>query len=199
MKLVTFCFIAIVSASFYIPAQEECQPPPEMRNAFGNLNFAEGAPGGTPSEWYLGPEWFRPQVAPGHVAKTVSGGACHSGQQCATVYSIGDIPSTETSFLYQVIDATQYRGKMLTYRAAVRADVASGSVARLLVRVHRMGCSTSFRDDMGDHPITTSGWTSYRLQAPIGPDARDIEFGMQLVGKGAAWIDNITMTFADAK
>ncbi len=88
---------------------------------------------------------------------------------------------------------------MLTYRASVRADVASGSVARLLVHVHRMDCSTGFRDDMGDHPITANGWSLYQLQAPISPDARDIEFGMQLVGNGAAWIDNITMTFADAK
>jgi len=101
------------------------------------------------------------------------------------------------SFLYQNVDATKYRGKTLTYRAAVR--VASGNVARLLVHVRRMDCSTGFRDDMGGHPITASGWSSYQLQAPIGPDARDIEFGMQLVGNGAAWIDNITMTFADAK
>ena len=199
MKLVTFCFIAVVSASFSVPAQNECQPRPEMRSTFGNLNFTEVAPGGAPSEWRLGPEWFTPQVVPEHEAKTVSGRACHSGQQCATVYSLGKIPSTETSFLYQVVDVTQYRGKMLTYRADVRADAASGSVARLLVRVHRMDCSTSFRDDMGDHPITAGGWSSYQLQAPIGPDARDIEFGMQLVGKGAAWIDNITMTFPDAK
>lgn len=105
----------------------------------------------------------------------------------------------DLSFLYQNVDATKYRGKMLTYRASVRADVASGAMARLLVRVHRMDCSTSFRDDMGDHPITASGWSSYQLHAPIGQDARDIEFGMQLIGSGAAWIDNITMTFADAK
>jgi hypothetical protein len=198
MRLGIFCGIAVVSASFAVPPQE-CPSPREMRAAFVNLNFTEGVPGRAPSGWYLGPEWFRPQFPPGHEAKTVSGGACHGGQQCATVYSIGEIPSTDTSFLYQVIDATQYRGKVLTYRAAVRVDVASGSVARLLVRVHRTDCGTSFRDDMGDHPITASGWSSYQLQAPIGPDARDIEFGMQLVGNGTAWIDNITMTLADAK
>ncbi len=199
MKLVVFCAITAVSAGLVVPAPKTCQPPREMRPAFENLNFAEGTPGGAPLEWYLGPEWFNPQRVPGHGAKTVSGSVCRSGQQCATVYSIGKISSGDLSFLYQNVDATKYRGKMLTYRASVRADVASGAMARLLVRAHRMDCSTSFRDDMGDHPITASGWSSYQLHAPIGQDARDIEFGMQLIGSGAAWIDNITMTFADAK
>jgi hypothetical protein len=197
MKLLIVCGIAAVSAGFAIPAQKECQPSREMRPTFRNLNFTEGAPGNAPPEWYLGPEWFNLQMAPGHKAKTVSGSACHGGKQCATVYSIGKIPSSQRSFLYQVVDAAQYRGKTLTYRAAVR--VASGSAARLLVNVHRTNCESSFRDDMGDHPITASGWSSYRIKVPIGPDARDIEFGIQLVGNGAAWIDNITMTLADAK
>jgi hypothetical protein len=56
---------------------------------------------------------------------------------------------------------------------------------------------TSFRDDMGNHPITVNAWSPYEIQAPIAPDARDIEFGMQLIGQGAAWIDNISMTFVD--
>jgi hypothetical protein len=79
----------------------------------------------------------------------------------------------------------------------VRADVALGSVARLLVRVHRVDCSTSFRDDMADHPITASTWSPYEIQAPIALDARDVEFGLQLIGQGQAWIDNISMTFSD--
>lgn len=71
-------------------------------------------------------------------------------------------------------------------------------MARLLVRVHRTDCSTSFRDDMGNHPITGGAWSPYEIQAPIALDAQDIEFGMQLIGQGAAWIDNISMTFVDA-
>jgi hypothetical protein len=107
-------------------------------------------------------------------------------------------PTRGCVFLYQVIDAAPYRGKKLTYRADVRADVAQGSVVRLLVRVHRTDCSTSFLDDMGNHPIKGGAWSVYEIQAPIAPDARDIEFGIQLMGQGAAWIDNISMTFVDA-
>jgi hypothetical protein len=50
----------------------------------------------------------------------------------------------------QVLDAAQYRGKRLTFRAAVRVDDTLGRVARLLVRVHRNDCSTSFRDEDGE-------------------------------------------------
>jgi hypothetical protein len=35
-----------------------------------------------------------------------------------------------------------------------------------------------------------------RIQAPIDPDVRDIEFGMQPIGKGAASLENIPMDFA---
>jgi hypothetical protein len=114
---------------------------------------------------------------------------------CAAVHSVR--ANAGLCFLYQIIDATQYRGKKLIYRAYVRADVAQGNMARLLVRVHRTDCATSFRDDMGNHPITGSAWAPYEIQAPIALDARDIEFGMQLMGQGAAWINNISMTFID--
>jgi uncharacterized protein (TIGR02246 family) len=101
------------------------------------------------------------------------------------------------SFLYQVVDAAPYRGKSFTYRAAVRADLTTGSVARLLVRIHRNDGSSSFRWDMGDHPITSGPWTVYKIDAPIAADSRDIEFGMQLFGEGSASIDNISLVFGN--
>jgi hypothetical protein len=69
MRLVRFCCVAVVSASFAVAAPKECRAPPEMRPALVNLNFTEGAPGSAPSDWYLGPEWFRPQFPRGHEAK----------------------------------------------------------------------------------------------------------------------------------
>jgi ketosteroid isomerase-like protein len=69
---------------------------------------------------------------------------------------------------------------------------------RLLVRIHRENGSTSFRDDMGARPITAGRWTTYQIDAPIASDARDIEFGMQLIGEGSAFIDNISIVFGRA-
>jgi ketosteroid isomerase-like protein len=166
--------------------------PREMRGTFQNLDFAEGRPGAAPPGWFLGPPH-----TPVYVAETASGASCNAGEQCGTVRSIREDAANGLSFLYQVVDATRYRGSWLTFRAAVRADVALGSAARLLVRVHKTDGGTSFRDDMGGHPITSATWAFYEINAPIGMDARDIEFGMQLVGHGAAWIDNISMLFGE--
>jgi hypothetical protein len=95
-----------------------------------------------------------------------------------------------------VIEAAQYRGKTLTLRAAVRVEPTEGTVARLLVRVHATDCSTTFRDDMGNHPIAGNTWAYYEIQAPIALNAQDIEFGTQIVGWGSVWIDSISMNFS---
>lgn len=101
------------------------------------------------------------------------------------------------TFLYQLVDASQYRGKFLTFEAAVRAEMVADSVARLLVHIHGKGCRSTFRDDMGDHPITNRNWGSYKVTAPVALDAVYVEFGMQLVGRGVAWIDDVSMISAD--
>ena len=189
--------VACVGLAFSVAAQQECRPPKEMRAAAENLTFAEGNPGSDPPGWLLGPDWFRPAgTLPAHEAKIVTGTSCSTNQQCAVVHSLR-ADHSGTCFLYQVIDAGQFRGKLLTYRANVRVDVAAGSVARLLVRVHRTDCSTSFRGDMGNHPVSAGIWAPYEIQAPIALDARDIEFGMQLIGEGAAWFDNVSIAFSD--
>jgi hypothetical protein len=183
-------FFAVASCCVLSGYAQVCLTPPNMHAAPENLDFSQGSPGGMPNGWDM------PQI-PVYKAEIVSGSACQTGPQCATLFSLRDDPSLRLTFLYQVVDAKQYRGKRLTYRASVRANVGIGSAARLLVRVHRTDCSTSFRDDMGNHPITASTWSSYEIQAPIAMDARDIEFGIQLIGQGQAWIDNISMMFTD--
>ncbi len=168
-----------------------CRAPVEMRPVAENTGFMEGTLGAFPPGWYLGP-----QQTPDYAAEIASGAACHTGLQCGVVRSVRDNRSGNLAFLYQIVDASPHRGEILTFRAAVRADVTDGSVARLLVRIHRNDCTTSFRDDMGDHPVTANSWNYYQITSPIVVfDARDIEFGMQLIGHGTAWIDNITLTF----
>lgn len=145
-----------------------------------------------PVDWELGIRGTR-----SYVAETSAGAACHDGARCAVVKSTG-IGKDNFCFLYQIVDATAYRGKNLAYRAAVRTDLKPGSVARLLVRIHRENGSTSFRDDMGNHPITARSWTFYEIDAPVIFDARDIEFGMQVFGEGSAWIDKVSVEFSSA-
>ncbi len=56
----------------------------------------------------------------------------------------------------------------------------------------------TFRDDMGDHPVISGEWGAYEIRAPIAMDAYQIEFGVQLVGTGAVWIDQISIEFKPA-
>jgi hypothetical protein len=168
----------------------------ELKTNSENLNFADGAVGTAPRGWLLGPEWFMPPHVPIYEAINVSAEQCNGSQQCATVHSLRGDPSVPLSFLYQDLDVTPHRGQTLIYRAFVRVDPGRKSVARLLVRLHRKDCSTAFRDDMGDHPITSGDWTLYEIRAPIAEDAYHMEFGVQLVGQGAVWIDHISMEFA---
>lgn len=170
--------------------------PEDMKAAPENLNFAESPVGAAPKVWLLGPEWFMPLHPPVYSAITVPADQCHGGQQCASVHSLKADPSVTLAFLYQDLDVTQHRGQTITYRAFVRVDPSLKSVARLLVRVHRKDCSTTFRDDMGNHPVVSADWAAYEIHAPIAMDAYHLEFGMQLIGQGAAWIDQISMEYA---
>lgn len=148
--------------------------PAWIHDRFENLDFSAGSPGAMPPGWLLGPEGTSVYTA------TIATGACSHGRQCGNVRSIGLGPYN-LSFLYQNVDATPYRGQWLAYRAAVRADLIGTTVARLLVRIHREDGSSSYFDNMGMHPITSGPWRSYEIDAPIIADARDIEFGIQLM------------------
>jgi hypothetical protein len=194
MRLAAIGGILALSGLALLGFDRQCQPPKEMRREALNLSFSDGAPGAAPTSWYLSPEWFLPPHDPVHEAKIVAGAACHGSPRCATVYAVHDSSSTGTAFLYQIVDASPYRGKSLIFSADVRTDVKRGSVARLLLRVHQVDCSTSFRDDMGDKPINSGEWKTYRIKAPLTIDARDVEFGAQLMGPGQAWIDHISLT-----
>jgi hypothetical protein len=168
---------------------------PELKPDPQNLKFANASVGAAPPGWLLGPEM--PPHEPVYEAVIVPANQCHGGQQCTTVRSLRSDPAVPLSFLYQNLDASQHRGQILTYRAYVRVD--PGSSARLLVRVHRKDCSTTFRDDMGNHPVTSGSWAFYEIRAPIAVDAFHIEFGVQLIGQGAAWIDQNFVEFTSVR
>jgi len=194
--------IAIVAALVFLirsaSAQQKTCSWPEMNASPQNLDFSRGSVGSAPAAWLLGPEWFMPPHVPVYEALIAGVGECQGSTRCAIVHSLRKDPSLPLAFLYQDLDASPYRGQTLVYRAFVRVTRNEGSIARLLVRVHRKDCSTTFRDDMGTHPVMSARWGAYEIQAPIAADAYHIEFGVQLLGAGALWIDQISMEFKPA-
>jgi beta-lactamase regulating signal transducer with metallopeptidase domain len=190
--------MAIQNSRPTTPVNLDFQTPPctwpELKPNPLNLDFSQGNVGSAPTAW-LGPDSFMTPHVPVYEALIADGNQCHSGGRCATVHSLGSDSPNYPAFLMQELDASLYRGQTLIYRAFVRVDPNSKGVGRLLVRVHRKNCSTTFRDDMGDHPVVSDEWAAYEIRAPIATDAYQIEFGVQLVGTGAVWIDNISMEF----
>ncbi len=152
-----------------------------------NLDFAAGDPGQMPPGWSLGGD-------ASYEARIVTDASCNGSKQCGNVRSLGLGPHSRC-FLYQNVDATPSRLKWISFRAAVRLTGAGS--ARLLVRVHRGDNSTSFFDNMGDHPVTAGPWAFYQIDAPVVAEARDVEFGIQLYGEGSATIDNVSLTLGE--
>jgi hypothetical protein len=197
MRYALFAIFAVCAPCVRpVSAQPKACSWPELKASPQNLNFAEGAVGSPPMGWLLGPEWFMLPHEPVFEALIAPVAQCHGSPQCAMVRSLRSDPSVTLSFLYQDLDASPYRGLTLNYKAFVRVDPALRSVARLLVRVHRKDCSTTFRDDMGNHPVMSGDWAAYEILAPIAMDAYHFEFGVQLIGQGAVWIDQISTEFA---
>jgi hypothetical protein len=47
-----------------------------------------------------------------------------------------------------------------------------------------------FHDNLGERPIAgRTGWQAYEIVGDVAADARDIQFGMLLVGAAQAWVD----------
>jgi hypothetical protein len=191
MRSYAFAAVLLIALQFG-SSSAKADPPPVVHDTFQNLDFREGVPGQMPSGWQLGVS-----SAATNLAHTVEGQSCHAGGRCAMIQSLGLEPHS-LSYLAQRIDAKPYLGKRLTFRAAVRADLTGASVARLQVHTHNQDGATIVRDDMGNHPIKSSLWTFYEIDVAIASNTRDIMFGIQVIGAGTAWVDNISLTSNDA-
>lgn len=116
---------------------------------------------------------------------------CKSGAQCGRLQASSDFP--KPCLLGQQVDAMAYLGKKFVFRANVRTEVASPSIAYLLVRVHSdKGVSNFFQHV----PITSDKWASYEINGLVDADAHDIELGMQIQGHGNAWLDDASLRFS---
>ena len=172
----------ILSLLFISAAFSQTRPA-AISEQIENLDFASGSVGGTPAGWHCAPDGtYKAQIA--------AGAACLSGKRCAVLQSIGLGPH-ERGALIQTVDATPYRGRVLVFEAAARVTVG---FAQMFVRVHRQDNSTSFYSNLGDHPIQSAQWDAHQIAFPIDGDSRDIEFGFQLYGEGAAWIDQLYLS-----
>lgn len=118
-----------------------------------------------------------------------------TGKRCALLYSDESGNTSRFGNIMQAIDATPYRGKQIHYRAAVKMEGVQGQLqaqAQLWMRVDKKGGGFSFFDNMDDRPITSNQWGYYEIVGEVDAQAETIYIGMILLGKGKAWLDDVT-------
>lgn len=115
----------------------------------------------------------------------------YQGKHSLKLYNNYPIEAKKFGIVEQIIDAKNYRGKKVYFKAAVRAEIASllGS-ANLFMRVYLPNNEEIFYEAMKDFPIVRSDWNVYEIIGEVHPEAEIIRFGAMLRGGGALWIDD---------
>ncbi len=91
----------------------------------------------------------------------------------------------------QTLDAKPYRGKVVKFRAAVRAEISSSKgSAHLWLRERFEDGAGGLFEMMEDNPIVINNWKFYEITGRIGDEVSVINYGLLLKGSGKAWIDD---------
>ncbi|MBI5324957.1 MAG: hypothetical protein HZB41_06760 [Ignavibacteriae bacterium] len=158
-----------------------------------NLDFEEGSPGTLALGWVL----------PGFAIKNgydaeISTEIPKSGNKCFLLKHFSDSLDVLGSIM-QTIDAKPYRGKLVRFRAAIRAEIMGprGS-AHLWMRAHLPDNCPGF-EDLGElHPVVVNNWEYYEITGRIDKNAVVLNYGLMLIGNGKAWIDDASIEIIDS-
>lgn len=160
-----------------------------------NLDFEEGPIGEFPVGWVV---WSKLRRFGFEVA--TSGYRPYDGDRAAVVRrTLADGIGEASGSLIQWIDATPYRGRRVRLRAAARAEVASGGLAFLRLRIQPGEAGGAYADSalifdsLDRHRVTSSEWHLYEIVADVPEGAGIISFGLFLAGAGAAWLDGVSV------
>jgi carboxyl-terminal processing protease len=151
-----------------------------------NLDFEDGPVGGTPAGWRSWPSPF-------YRLRLVDSGAPH-GRRAVLLEPTDPRFQPDNASMLQTIDATPFRGKVLRYSAWVRTALSDTSAwVGLVFSVNPSLQTEGSRRDPRDPLIRASDWREYQVVAPVSPDAATLDLGVQVVGGGRVWVDDIRL------
>lgn len=161
-----------------------------------NLGFEEGSIGRPPADWVV---WSKLRRFGFDVV--TSDDRPYDGEQAAVVRRApGEEVGEASGNLVQWVDATPYRGKRVRLRAAARAELASGGLAFLRLRIQPEVAEdvspydpTPIFDSLDRYPVTSSEWRLYEIAADVPENAGLISYGLYLAGAGTAWMDKVSV------
>ncbi len=133
----------------------------------------------------------------------------HQGTIAALIDATQEsITGNSFSNLMQSISAEPYQGKTVRLRAAIKtSQLDDSSRVQMWLRVDRkreanhpadaMPPVGAF-DNMSDRPIRSEIYTNFEIVLPVAEDAASLAFGIFLIGRGRAWIDDVSLVIVDA-
>jgi hypothetical protein len=153
-----------------------------------NLDFADGQVGSVPTHWEV------PAIlSADHYAAELRRDGCNSNIGCVVITPPAN--PRRVNMITQIFDATNYRGVSFQFKASVKIDaVQPTDRAQLWVRVVRPNGQPGFFNNMGDHPVQSGNWQACVINGKVDVDAQAIILGLLSVGKGRAWIDDVSFT-----
>ena len=111
----------------------------------------------------------------------------HSGKAGAHIKFIGE-NSAGFGTLMQNFKADEYRGKRVRMSAWVKSDNAEA--AQIWMRIDGAKLILGF-DNMENRAVKgTTDWQRYEITLEVPENAVNIAFGVMVVGKGQAWVDD---------
>jgi hypothetical protein len=158
----------------------------QLANRPTNLDFRTGVFGDPP------PGWLNPTGKQGFPA-SITDQCRDPGSRCAVLRSETVADPAPFGNLMQAVNAVPFRNKLIRFRAAVRVESSSGGRAQLWVRVDRPGGQMGFFDNMQQRPIVSSVWQEYEIKGEVAADATLLNFGLMLIGGGAAYLDAVSL------
>lgn len=158
-----------------------------------NLDFENNKAGEEPVDWVV---WSRFKRL--NVELVVTNENPYKGNYAAMIHRPKDIPYGEIGpNLKQFIDAAPYRGKMIRFRAAARAEITHPSYAFLRLAIDPGVNENVHRDylpifDSQDKfRVASEQWKTYEIEAEVPENANVISYGIYLRDFGTAWLDDV--------
>ncbi len=189
-RRLSFLLICVLSSgSLLLFAQSSPVRSLNLQPSPVNLDVEQGRAGQVPDGW------DSPTAGMGYAAEITEDNP-KSGKRAALLQSLPEAKADASPFgnLMQSIDATRFRGRRVRLRAGVRLQGADGGArAHLWMRVDRTQERRGFFDNMGERPITSGEWQYYEIVGDVEEDAAALNIGMLLIGKGKAWLDDVSL------
>lgn len=167
----------------------------QTQSAPANLDFEADQAGQKVSVWRLNP------VCSPTDSFTSTAESPFQGSFSGLIKTDGEKTLRDYCIIIQSFDETNFRGKKVRLRSAIRTESNGKGRTQMWFRVDRKTSKgnvlTGFFDNMDDRPITSDKWGYYNIDGIVSNDAVTLNIGFLLYGSGNTWVDDVSLEITD--